>query len=116
MRAIRHVADAGPAARPRVLAAGEFDGLHRGHRHLLSAVIERARARGGESVAVVARRRDPQPRVTGLRQQLEEFRAAGIELVVFARADELTAVIDRLTPALRVTAEGGDATAPAGAA
>jgi riboflavin kinase / FMN adenylyltransferase len=112
MRVIRHVAHVGPAARPRVVAAGEFDGLHRGHQRLLARVIERARAQPGESVVIVARG-GAQPRLTDLRQQLEGFRAAGIELVVFTPADEAAAAVERLGAAVRVSAVGDQSSTPA---
>jgi len=72
------------AARPRVVAAGVFDGLHRGHQQLLARLVECTRAVHGESVVVVAREHGTAPRLLDLRRQLEGLRDAGIDLVVFA--------------------------------
>ncbi|MBC7288351.1 MAG: adenylyltransferase/cytidyltransferase family protein [Armatimonadetes bacterium] len=41
-----------PAPRPRVVAVGAFDGVHVGHRHLLSRLCQEAKARGATSCAV----------------------------------------------------------------
>jgi riboflavin kinase / FMN adenylyltransferase len=42
----------GLAAVPRVMTIGTFDGIHRGHRELLSRTVERARERGLASLAL----------------------------------------------------------------
>lgn len=73
-----------------VLTAGNFDGVHRGHRAILDTVVQRARALGGLAVVYTF---DPHPRkvlrpesapalLTTLEQKLELLEAAGVDLVV----------------------------------
>jgi riboflavin kinase/FMN adenylyltransferase len=114
MRVIRHVAHAAPAARPRLAAAGEFDGLHRGHQALLARVVERAAALRGESVVVVAAGAAPAPRLLDRRRQLEGLRDAGIDVVAFAPRGAMAAAVERLGAVLRIAARGSAAAAPAG--
>lgn len=114
MRVIRHVSEVKPAAGVRVAAAGEFDGLHRGHRRVLAQVVDRARAAAGEATVIVACERAADLRLIDRRQQLEGLRDAGLDLVVFAPAAELDAAVDRAGVTTRVTARGSGARAPAG--
>jgi riboflavin kinase/FMN adenylyltransferase len=80
---------------PTALAIGNFDGVHRGHRHLLDRVQEAARAFGGESVALTF---DPHPTrvlapdrasplVVGLDRKLELLRGTGVDATVVQRFD-----------------------------
>ena len=55
---IAHDFRAARRSAPTALAIGNFDGVHRGHRHLLDRVGAAARAFGGESVALTF---DPHP-------------------------------------------------------
>ncbi len=80
---------------PTALAIGNFDGVHRGHRHLLDRVKAAAASFGGESVALTF---DPHPTrvlapdraaplVVGLDRKLELLGATGIDAVVVQRFD-----------------------------
>ena len=42
-----------PAIGPAVVTLGAFDGVHRGHRHVIAATVDAARQRGASSVALV---------------------------------------------------------------
>jgi riboflavin kinase/FMN adenylyltransferase len=37
---------------PSVVTLGNFDGMHRGHQHLIRSVVDRARSRGAQAVAI----------------------------------------------------------------
>jgi len=85
------------ARRPRAVAIGSFDGIHRGHR----AVLEAARATG---LAVTVITFDPHPRIalgnrvellTTLERRLELLGEAGAEDVLVA---SFTPALQRLTP------------------
>ncbi|MEE9607869.1 MAG: bifunctional riboflavin kinase/FAD synthetase [Myxococcota bacterium] len=78
-----------PLSRP-VLTVGNFDGLHLGHREILSTVVSRARAWNGQSVVYTF---DPHPRkvlqpqraprlLTTLEQKLELLEAAEVDVVI----------------------------------
>jgi riboflavin kinase/FMN adenylyltransferase len=87
------------AQRPSVVALGVFDGLHLGHRALLSDVVARARAQGAAATVVtfdahplwtVAPDRAPQILAT-LEQRLEGFERLGIDQVVVLAFTEAVA-------------------------
>jgi riboflavin kinase/FMN adenylyltransferase len=78
------------AGRPTVLTIGNFDGVHRGHQHLVRFVIERARALSLSPGAVtlypdpvrVLRPNEPMPYLCSLEERIELLRSLGLELVV----------------------------------
>ena len=111
MRVIRHVVHAGPAGRPRVVAAGSFDGVHRGHQRVLAHVVDRARTLGGEAAVIVAGGSGV-PRLTDRRQQLELLRAAAIDVVAFAPRGSVEEAAVRLGVAVRVTGRGEGTASP----
>jgi riboflavin kinase/FMN adenylyltransferase len=80
---IRHRAGAGAAGQARVVAAGRFDGIHRGHQRILDRVLERAASLRSES-AVIVERTSTEVHLENLRQQLERLREYGIDVVAFA--------------------------------
>jgi riboflavin kinase / FMN adenylyltransferase len=73
-----------------VLTVGNFDGLHVGHRRIMSTVTSRARAFSGEAAVYTF---EPHPRkvlqperaprlLTTLEQKLELFEAAGVDVAI----------------------------------
>lgn len=106
-----------PDARPLVLALGNFDGVHLGHRELLSRVTGSARALNGRA-AVMTFREHPQhvlhpsakpPLLTSLEHKLFLLAENGIELCFlmsftteFAGLDPETFVREVLVKRLRV--------------
>jgi len=70
-----------------VISIGNFDGVHRAHRHVLATVAERARQLGAHSIAVTfdphplrVLRRESAPRlISPLQQKIERLGETGIE-------------------------------------
>jgi riboflavin kinase / FMN adenylyltransferase len=88
---------------PSVVTLGNFDGVHKGHRAVLSTVVEQAAARGARSVAVTF---DPHPlallhperalqMIASTDQRLELLSAAGLDAVLVM---EFTHELARWTP------------------
>lgn len=80
---------------PVALAVGNFDGVHRGHRHLFERVVAAARAFGGAALALTF---DPHPTrvlaparaaplLTSLDRRLELMADAGLDAVIVQRFD-----------------------------
>lgn len=85
---------AGPCLAPdgSVIAVGAFDGLHRGHQALLAETRERAQALGCAPVVVSFEplprayfSPEPVPRLSGLREKLQGFDAAGMSHALLLR-------------------------------
>jgi len=78
------------AERDTALTVGVFDGVHRGHRHLLALLKERATARGLASgvitlhphPALVLDPRAPVVYLTSLEERVELLRAGGVDFVL----------------------------------
>jgi riboflavin kinase/FMN adenylyltransferase len=100
------------------MVMGVFDGVHRGHLHLLDATVRAARAHGVASVALVF---DPHPdevlrpghlvsRLTPPQGTLDLIRANGVGHAVLLRFDdglrnlEPVAFLDALSPAIELRA------------
>ncbi|MEP7194639.1 MAG: bifunctional riboflavin kinase/FAD synthetase [Actinomycetota bacterium] len=88
---------------PSVVTLGNFDGVHRGHRAVLSTVVERARADGAHAVAVTF---DPHPVavlhperapqiITSPEQRLDLLATTGLDAVLVM---EFTREFAQLTP------------------
>lgn len=91
-----------PAAlRGAVAAIGNFDGVHRGHRALVEAVREEARARGGPAVALTF---EPHPRAF-FRPEAPMFRLTGphAKEILFARTGLDGLIVRRFDEALAAT-------------
>ena len=76
--------------RPVALTIGNFDGVHRGHQHLVRFVEDRARERNLSAGVVtlypdpvrVLRPHEPAQYITSLEERLELLRGLGLDLVV----------------------------------
>ncbi len=76
--------------RPTVLTIGKFDGIHRGHRHVLAAVAARARANGWQSAVIILWPPPPEvlrpgahiPRLSTLAEREAAIAASGIDLLI----------------------------------
>ncbi len=114
MMLVRHLTRVEEAARPRVVASGGFDGVHRGHQRVLGRLAAVARARRAE--AVIALRHPPgDVALANLRQQLARLSEWNVDSVVLLGGDDPTdeaTVAERLAAAVLVT--GGAAPAFAG--
>ncbi|MBX3026291.1 adenylyltransferase/cytidyltransferase family protein [bacterium] len=113
MLLVRHLARTEPVTRPRVVAVGRFDGVHRGHQRVLGRLAALARARRAE--AVVALRYAPERgrALTTLRQRVALLREWGVDWGVLLGRDDPAddaAVAARLGAAALVT--GGELTGP----
>ena len=77
-------------ARPTLLTIGVFDGVHRGHLHLLGHLAARAREKGCPAGVVTFRthpekvlgRRDTIPWITTLQERTRLLKSAGVDVVV----------------------------------
>jgi riboflavin kinase / FMN adenylyltransferase len=84
-----------PAIGPAVVTLGVFDGVHRGHRHVLEATMEAARQRGAASVALVFAPHPDEVIRPGTRVErllppevtLERLRATGLDQALEVRFD-----------------------------
>ena len=98
MRVVRHPSG---VARGTALAIGSFDGVHLGHAALIARLVGEARAHGLES-AVLTFEPLPReffapasapPRLTSMRERLEELRRLGVDTVFLQRFDARFAAI-----------------------
>ncbi|MDH4229188.1 MAG: bifunctional riboflavin kinase/FAD synthetase [Nitrospirota bacterium] len=96
MRIARHVDQVPAASLGRVLAIGNFDGVHLGHRKVLAAAVAQARATGRETAVLTF---DPHPTLllrpdlphdmlTTFEDKAEQFAVLGVDLTVCLHFDE----------------------------
>ena len=92
MKIIRHASHHLPFSHP-VIGLGNFDGVHLGHRMILSRLVEEARARQGTALAMtfyphplsVLRPERPVPLILGLREKLQRIAELGVDGIVLQR-------------------------------
>jgi len=89
-------------ARPKSLAIGYFDGVHRGHQHVINHAVEGARTDGIEAAVMTFH---PHPKevlgkgeqyatcLTPLEEKLDRFRELGVDTVYVVRFDSDFAAI-----------------------
>ncbi|HUB52909.1 MAG TPA: bifunctional riboflavin kinase/FAD synthetase [Terracidiphilus sp.] len=102
-RIFRSIDELPASCGPSVVAIGNFDGVHLGHREILSAVVADARACGAIAIAVTFQphpehflRPDRAPQlITPLEERLRLLAETGIDAVLVLKFD---AALSRLTP------------------
>lgn len=86
-----------PTIGPAVVTLGVFDGVHRGHRHLVAATVQAARERGGVAAAALVFSPHPDEVIRPGRQierllppevTIERLLAAGLDHAVGVRFDD----------------------------
>lgn len=115
MMVVRHLDRIEPVGRPRIVASGCFDGVHRGHQRVLGRLSALARARRAEAMVALRYRPDRARALTNLRQRLTLLNEWGVDgVVLLGRRDPTddAIVAERLAAAVLVT--GGDARSFAG--
>jgi len=96
MRLLRHIDEVPPEFRGSVVAIGNFDGVHRGHRVILARAADHARARGAPLAVLTF---EPHPReffaasappfrLTPLRTKARLLEAAGVDLMLAVPFDQ----------------------------
>lgn len=118
MKIYRHLSEIPANFGPSVATIGNFDGVHRGHRGVISEVVERARALGISSVAItfdphpgrILRPQAHQPLITPLAQKIELLVTTGIDALLvlpftgdFSRMTARSFAIEVLQRKLHVT-------------
>jgi riboflavin kinase/FMN adenylyltransferase len=97
--AVVHGATPSPALNGAVVAIGNFDGVHRGHRAVIGAAIKRARALGRPAAALTFephprsffRPHEPLFRLTDERAKLRLFAATGLNGAIVLKFDSALA-------------------------
>jgi riboflavin kinase/FMN adenylyltransferase len=90
MKIYRHLSEISANFGPSVATIGNFDGVHRGHREVISEVVDRARSLGVSSVAItfdphparILRPQAQQPLITPLDQKIELLATTGIDALL----------------------------------
>jgi len=114
MQIVHSLAELSSIASPSVVTIGNFDGVHCGHRMVISSVIARAKSLNARSVAVTF---DPHPAhilhdgprlplITPLPEKLELLAATGLDLVLVLPFDADLRLWTARQFAERVLAEG----------
>lgn len=102
MRVVRHLVRRPERLRRVVLTLGNFDGVHLGHQAIVRTAVERARATGGQAVAltfaphpvaVLVPERAPAP-IQTLRDRLLGLRTLGVEVTVVKRFTRAFAALE----------------------
>lgn len=84
-----------PGGQKSVVTIGNFDGMHNGHRRVVSSCVERARKRGADAVAITF---DPHPTqvhrpeiglqlISPLRDRLDAMAASGLDATLVVHYD-----------------------------
>lgn len=118
MKIYRHLSEIPANFGPSVATIGNFDGVHRGHRGVISEVVERARSLGVSSAAItfdphpgrILRPQAHQPLITPLTQKIELLGTTGLDALLvlpftgeFSRMTARSFATDVLQQALHVT-------------